>query len=206
MADQPNIRQLAARKSGMAEKAAQQLEAYFPDVPEEFLWLRKKNQGFTTLPRTMPIIMQIIDNYSKNQPAGHTYFSLWCRAPDHPLITIENPIIFAAEAGFSGVRAVDTWRRRMKTLQELGFIRTRKGASGDFHYVLLRNPNMAVEHLHLTSDQKIQEELYSKFFDRILEIGAGKDIQYMRDLVEKHKTVNEDNEVPKKKPRAKKIT
>ena len=43
----------------------------------------------------------------------------------------------AAEAGFSGERAVDTWRRRMKRLAELKFIATKKGAAGDSRWVLV---------------------------------------------------------------------
>jgi len=170
-------KQNAARKNGMAERAAEQLATYFPDVPAEQLWFRQKNKGFSTIPRTMPIAMEVIDNLSKGQPAGHAYFALWCRAPDGPLVVIQNPIVFASEAGFTGERAVHTWRRRMKLLKELGFIQTKKGAAGDFHYILLMNPNVVVELLKRKGAHKIQEELYLKFRDRIMDIGARADIE-----------------------------
>lgn len=170
-------KQSAARKNGMAERAAEQLKAYFPEVPREHLWIRQKNKGFTTVPRTLPIAMEVIDNLSKGQPAGHAYFSLWCRAPDSPLVVVSNPLVYAAEAGFSGERAVDTWRRRMKRLRELGFIRTKKGVSGDFHYILLMNPNVVIELMSLQGSHPIQQDLYLKFRDRIMDVGARLDIE-----------------------------
>lgn len=170
-------KQNAARKNGMAERAAEQLKAYFPEVPTERLWVRQKNKGFSTIPRTLPIAMEVIDNLSKGQPAGHAYFGLWCRAPDSPLVVIQNPLIFASEAGFSGERAVDTWRRRMKRLKELGFIRAKKGVSGEFHYILLMNPNIVIELMKREESHSIQEELYLKFRDRIMDIGARGDIE-----------------------------
>lgn len=170
-------KQNAARKNGMAERAAEQLKAYFPEVPTDHLWIRQKNKGFGTIPRTLPIVMEVIDNLSKGQPAGHAYFALWCRAPDGPLVVVQNPLAFAAEAGFSGERAVDTWRRRMKRLKELGFIKTKKGVSGEFHYILLMNPNIVIELMKQQKTHSIQEDLYLKFRDRIMDIGARPDIE-----------------------------
>lgn len=85
--------------------------------------------------------------------------------------------MYAAEAGFSGERAVDTWRRRMKRLRELGFIRTKKGVSGDFHYILLMNPNVVIELMNLQGSHPIQQDLYLKFRDRIMDVGARLDIE-----------------------------
>lgn len=176
-----NSKQAQTKRQNMMQRAETQRTAHFPDVPTNLLWHRKTSDGFITIPRTLPIAMEVIDALSKSQPAGHTYFGLWCRSPDHPLVTIENPAIFAAEVGFSGERAVDTWRRRMKTLREAGFIRTKKGPAGDFHYVLLINPNIVIEHLH--SQGKVRNYTYSKFHDRMLEIGAFAEIESARAML-----------------------
>lgn len=159
----------------MAERAQQLMLVHFPEIPEAWKWTRKTHDGFSTIPRTLPIAMQIIDAQSKGQPAGHVLFCLWARMPDHPVITIENPSTFAAEAGFLGERAVDTWRRRMKKLRELQFIITKPGASGEFHYVMLTNPNAAIEWMRRNS--KVQDGLYSRFIERLPEIGAYGDIE-----------------------------
>ncbi|MBR8434114.1 hypothetical protein KDW37_25485 [Burkholderia cenocepacia] len=165
-----NGKQATARRMKMADRAQQLLEVHFPGLPEIWLWHRKRNDGFITIPRTLPIVMQAVDAQSKGQPAGHTLFCLWARSPDHPVLTIENPSTFAAEAGFFGERAVDTWRRRMKKLRDLNFIRTKPGASGEFHYVLLLNPNAVMEWMR--SERLIQDDIYSRFVERLADVGA----------------------------------
>lgn len=165
-----NGKQASARRLKMAERAQQQMDLHFPNYSEAWIWHRKRNDGYTTMPRTLPLAMQAIDDQTKGQPAGHTLFCLWARSPDHALVTIENPATFASEAGFVGARAVDTWRRRMKKLRELLFIQTKRGPSGEFHYVLLINPNAAMEWLR--TRKLIQEGLYARLIDRLGEIGA----------------------------------
>lgn len=168
----------AAKRPKMAERAQQQLELHFPLWPALWLWQRKVNHGYTTLPRTLPLAMQAIDDQSKGQPAGHTLFCLWARSPDHPLVIIENPATFAAEAGFSGERAVDTWRRRMKRLQELKFIAAKKGPAGDFSYVLLQNPNVAMEWMRQSG--MVQDELYGRFLVRVTDVGGLGEVEAIR--------------------------
>ena len=170
-----NVKQAGVRRLKMAERAQQAMDIHFPGIPPAWVWGRKTNDGYTTSPRTLPIVMQAIDAVSKGQPAGHTLFCLWARAPDHPLVTIENPATFAAEAGFSGERAVDTWRKRMKRLKELSLMLTKPGATGEFHYVLLLNPNVAMEYMRRKN--MVQDGLYARFKDRLIEVGAYGDIE-----------------------------
>ncbi|HEF4763165.1 TPA: hypothetical protein SAN82_005643 [Pseudomonas putida] len=170
-----NGKQSTKRRLNMAERAQQLMVVHFPDVPDAWKWHRKTNDGFITIPRTLPIAMQAIDAQSKGQPAGHVLFCLWARSPDHPVISVENTTTFAAEAGFLGERAVDTWRRRMRKLRELNFIITKPGASGEFHYVMLTNPNAAMEWMRRNG--LIQDGLYSRFIERLPEIGAYGDVE-----------------------------
>lgn len=172
--------QTKKKRLNMSERAQQQLDRLFPNFEQSWLWIRTANAGFTTLPRTLPVVMQAIDAQTKSQPAGHTLFCLWARSPDNPLITIENPATYAAEAGFSGERAVNTWRRRMRQLVELKFIMAQKGTSGDYHYVLLLNPNAAMEHMNVCGN--VQEELYNRFSDRLNDIGAADEITAIQEF------------------------
>lgn len=178
-----NGKQATTKRMKMAERAQQQMNIHFPNIDPHWIWTRKTNDGYTTIPRTMPIVMQAIDAQSKGKPAGHTLFCLWARSPDNPLIIIENPTTFAAEAGFSGERAVDTWRKRMKILHRLNMIWTKKGPSGDFHYTLLLNPNTAVEWMKLFN--MVQEGIYSRFIDRLCEVGAYGEIEDARNSLVK---------------------
>lgn len=175
-----NVKQAGAKRLNMTERAQQQMDVHFPSVPAQWLWRRKSNHGFSTIPRTLPIAMQIIDAQAKGHPAGHTLFCLWARSPDHPVVAIENPATFACEAGFTGERAVDTWRRRMKKLRELQFIATKPGASGEFHYVLLLNPNAAVEWMR--NNKMVQDGFYTRFLERAADIGAYADVEAIRKL------------------------
>ncbi|TKC91718.1 hypothetical protein FAZ69_04560 [Trinickia terrae] len=182
-------KQSTTKRLKMAERAQQLMDVHFPGMSPAYLWHRKKNDGYISIPRTLPIVMQAIDMLSKGQPAGHTLFCLWARSPDHPVVTIENPSTFASEAGFTGERAVDTWRRRMKTLEELWFIRAKPGPSGDFHYVLLTNPNAVVEYLRSTG--RIQDGLYGRFVDRAAEIGAHSEIVAAREAMAAQAAANQ---------------
>jgi hypothetical protein len=167
-----NVIQQKKRKSKAEENAVKLRAEIWPELKEEDVWNRKKQAGWTTVPRTMPLLMAIIDSLSKNHPAGQTYFVLWCHVFDASFLTIANPEVFAAETGFSGERKLSTWRQRMKTLQDLGFIDAKKGGAGDYHYVLIPNPHIVV---HKLKDQ-IPQSLFRQLLDRALDIGA-KDIE-----------------------------
>ncbi len=163
-----NATKAAHKRKTMSERATQMRQEFWPEIQDDALWHRKRNDGFSTIPRTLPIVMAIIDSLSKNKPAGQTYFVLWCRAWDESMLTIEIPQIFAAETGFTGERALTTWRERMKTLKQLGFIDTKAGASGEYHYVLILNPHLIIRKLK----SQVQSGLYMRLFERGQEIGA----------------------------------
>lgn len=181
-----NVKQAQAQRMKMAERAQQQLQLHFPGVNEMWIWNRKRDAGFISIPRILPVAMQSIDEYSKGAPAGHTLFCLWARSPDHVMVTIENPTTFAVEAGFHGKRAVDTWRKRMKVLTELGFIVPKKGDAGDYNYVLLMNPIFAVERMHQAQSipRQIRTELYGRFIDRLAQIGAHGQLKAIQEALE----------------------
>lgn len=183
-----NGKQASTKRMKMAERAQQQMSIHFPGMAGVWIWHRKTNDGYTTAPRTLPIAMQAIDAQSKGQPAGHTLWCLWARSPDHALITIENPSTFASEAGFVGERAIDTWRKRMKKLRELNFIQTKPGPSGEFHYVLLLNPNCAMEWMRRSG--LMQDGIYARFIDRSIEIGAFGEIEALHEFWKTQEATN----------------
>jgi hypothetical protein len=174
-----NVKQAQARRLKMAERAQQQLDLHFPGWPEMWIWNRKRDTGFISVPRILPVAMQAIDDHGpKGSPAGHTLFCLWARSPDHVMVTIPHPATVAAEAGFHGLRAVDTWRKRMKVLRDLRFIVTKKGPSGEFHYVLLMNPIASVERMY--QEGHVQVDLYSRFLERVVDMGAFHQLEAFR--------------------------
>jgi len=152
----------------IAQKNLKLRDQLWPKITDEMLWNRKNKKGFTTIPRTLPHFFRIMDDLSSGQPLSATYFVLWCRAFDEHVVTISNPRDFAFESGFSGQRAEQTWRGRMKKLKELGFILAAEGASGEFNYVLILNPYYVVKEL---KDQ-ISHARYNTLIERSQNIGA----------------------------------
>jgi len=150
------------------EKAKALRDSCWPDLDDDKLWNRKLVKGFTTIPRTMPLIMNIIDSLTKNKPAGMVYFVLWCRTFDESLLAIDNPMTLAFESGFTGERALSTWKDRMRSLVELGFIDAKEGPTGAHHYVLLFNPHKVVWDLK----DRIQEGMFRELQTRAIAIGA----------------------------------
>lgn len=155
----------------MTNKRLKLRKQHWPDITNKELWLRKETKGFTTIPRGISLIMRIMDSLSLQKPLANTYMTLWCYSSDEMTITIQKPRQMALEAGFSGQRAENTWRERMKKIEELGFIRSIEGATGVFHYVLLLNPYEVVKKLNENEKYDVPSVLYHTLIDRVEEIG-----------------------------------
>ena len=172
-----NAKQIAAKNSKMTQQRLDWRKKFWPEVDENGLWDRKDRtrcNGFTTMPRTMPNIMGIIDSLTKGKPSSPTYLVLWCRVTDEMVIRIQNPIYLAAESGFSHQRQVTTWENRMKSLVELGFIKATAGQAGPYEFVLVMNPYLVIYALH--EKEQIPVSLYNALQLRAMEIGA-KDLE-----------------------------
>jgi hypothetical protein len=112
----------------ISEKQLKLRATLWPKLVEDDIWSRKKgggyNSGFTTIPKTLSVILVIIDKLSpKGNPASTVYLDLWCRIFDESFVTMagkHGEMAFAA--GYSGQRAIQTWSRRMDVLVDLGFI------------------------------------------------------------------------------------
>lgn len=141
------------------------------DVTDDKLWVRQNSKGFATIPRTMPLMMSIMDKMSKNKPVSAAYFELFCRGFDDCMIILNKPKEMAFHAGFDGQRGERTWRERIKILEQLGFIRLKEGPSGPMSYALILNPYHVIKaqygrHMGITS------ESYNALLARVAEIGA----------------------------------
>jgi len=147
----------------------------WPDISDGDLWLRTEQDGFTTIPRTMPLIAEIINGMSKGKPAFSTYFDLWCRAFDQCFVLLNKKPEMAFYAGFKAERAEQTWKTRMVILAELGFIRIKGGSNGDLSYALILNPHKVIQDHHKRKTPTLTENHYLSLLARGVEIGA-KDI------------------------------
>jgi hypothetical protein len=163
-----------AKRMSKAQKATLSMRAQlWPDVTEEELWLRNRNDGYTTIPRAMPLFMELIADASKrlggkSVPAGKSYLALWCRVFDEAVVKVDSEAALAIEAGYVGERNVTTWREHMRVLQGLGFVDFK--TVGATQYVLLLNPYHVVK--ALKEKGWVQEATYNTIYQRALEIRA----------------------------------
>jgi hypothetical protein len=160
------------RGAKINEQRVKLRQQYWPQIPESFLWNRKQRTGFVTMPRTMPLMLSMMDDMSKHKPLSGAYFALWCRTYDDCMVSIPNPMQVAFEAGFGGQRGVQTWGGRMKKLEDLGFIKSKEGAAGPYSHVLLLNPYLVIKAIAAQGKVHIAEAKINALFNRATEIGA----------------------------------
>lgn len=143
----------------------------WPGIENDRLWYRRDRDGFVSLPRTMPLMMNIMDNLSgKGFPVGQTYLEMWCRLFDECFLTLNRPEELAFHSGFSGQRAVRTWRDRVRRLAQLGFIDIKPGPIGELSYALFWNPYHVIREHHAKGD--VPNAKWSALVVRANEIGA----------------------------------
>ena len=119
----------------------------------------------------MPLIMNIMDDLAgKGFPVGQTYFELWCRLYDELFLTLNRPEEMAFYAGFTGQRAVRTWKDRVRRLAQLGFIDLKSGPLGDMSYAVFFNPYHVIKRAYLS--KLVAEDKYRALVIRANEIGA----------------------------------
>jgi hypothetical protein len=158
------------RRAKIARQKLALRESLWPGLDEGRLWMREKSDGWLSVPRAMPLLMQIMDNLSKGKPVSSTYFDLWCRTYDDSFVIANRPREMAFFSGFNGERAERTWASRMRILQDLGFIAIAEGPNGAISYVLIYNPYQVVsEHARKGS---INAATFNALKHRMIEIKA----------------------------------
>lgn len=158
------------RRTKIARQKLALRGSLWPKLDEDRLWRREISDGWLSVPRAMPLLMQIMDNLSKGKPVSSTYFDLWCRTYDDSFIVANKAREMAFFSGFTGERAERTWASRMRILEELGFIDIAEGPNGSISYVLIYNPYQTVmKHFQAGS---INAASFNALRQRMIEIGA----------------------------------
>ena len=175
----PNERQGRVRRGKAKEGNLKMRKHLWPGLDESRLWLHKDRSrvGYTTMPRTVPLFINLINDISKRVttngkavPAGKTYLVLWCRVFEEGFLKIDSEAAAALEAGYGSERNISTWREHLIVLKALGFIDCKEGPAGPFQYILIFNPYQVVKALHAKG--WVQEGTYTALFQRAIDIGA----------------------------------
>lgn len=163
---------MARRPTKYIKRILDLREKLWPDIGEDQYWSRKIYDGFVTIPRTLPLIMSIIDDLTKGSPASSTYFELWCRAYDEMYVSLSKSKELAFHSGFVGQRAERTWAERIRRLDELGFISVKSGSAGLLSHAVILNPHLVVKKLYADGSSGIMESKFNALIERGNEIGA----------------------------------
>jgi hypothetical protein len=162
---------MGKKKNAVLERQLQVRSKLWPNVTDEMLWGGEDVQGFSMVPRVMPLMMSIMDDLSgKGFPVGQTYLELWCRLREERFLTLNRPEEMAFHAGFSGQRALRTWKDRVRRLADLGFIDVQPGPLGDLSYAIFLNPYHILKRHFIGGT--INAAKWQALVIRALEIGA----------------------------------
>lgn len=164
------------RKKKIIESQLKLRKTLWPNLNESCLWDRAEKDGWTTIPRTMPLLMYMMNCLSKGKPVSSTYLELWCRAFDQCIVTLSKHQEHAFHAGFTGQRGVLLWKQRILILAELGFIDVKSGPSGPISYALIFNPYYIIKKHYEEKHPGITEGMFNTLLARTTEIGA-KDLE-----------------------------
>lgn len=118
--------------------------------PNEELWTGiKREKGWFGAPRTLPLILSLLNSkaVSQSQELSSVYLELFSRQWPEGIVEMVNEAEHAFAAGYEGQRAVRTWRERMATLEKTGFIRFVGAGNQRYKYVALVHPTVAVQAL-----------------------------------------------------------
>jgi hypothetical protein len=163
---------IRSRGGTAAEKRLRTRDSLWPEA-SKIVWSRKTDDGYCSLPRTLPLIMTLINILSPKGKgdASRVYQELWFHDFDLGFIDIGDERAHAFAAGYTTPsRGVRSWYERISVLEDLGFIMTKPQGSQRVGYVLLVHPHDVVESLRAKRD--VPEDWYGAFTKRVEGTGA----------------------------------
>ena len=110
------------------------------------LWLAEPEKGFSRVPRTLSLLAVLMKRreLSGNRDPSSVYVELHTRHLGEGVVELTHEADHALAAGYTGNRAIRTWRDRMRLLEQLGFIHIMSKLGRKLGYALLIHPSFAV--------------------------------------------------------------
>jgi len=113
------------------------------------VWNRKTEKGFTTIPRTLGLIMTLIEELverKKGHDVSRVYFELWCRSFDEGFIDNLDEEASASPLG-SPLSVVSILARTHRYTRRAWFRSNRTEGNKAQGYVLLEDPHKVIKAL-----------------------------------------------------------
>lgn len=157
---------MAKLKSGAELRREKIREEFFTNAD---LWTGEKEVGWFPIPRTLPLILSLIDSkpVCGALAASDVYLELLSRMRGDGVIEMSTEADHAFAAGYEGSRAVRSWQERMKALERNGFILIQKAGNETYKYVALIHPTAAVQKLYDAG--KVSDTWWSAYIARKLD-------------------------------------
>jgi len=157
--------------SAISKKQLAVRDLHWPHA-DGWLWDRRAHKGFTTIPKTFPVILKIMDEMTKGAPVSSTFLTLWCHTWDNSFVALSKQAEMANAAGFGGQRGEHTWVTRVRKLCDLKFIDVKAGKSGPLSNAIIWNPHLVIRwHYHIKTPG-LTEQSYNSLLETALDIGA----------------------------------
>ena len=124
-------------------------EAYKAEFwPDDIAWTGEPPEmGWFRAPRTLPLIMKFLSEKKVSGNTGRSILTFLARHRDSGIVEMATDSDHSYSAGYTGSRSVRTWQERMKLLEKLGFIKSRKVGNQQYKFVLLVHPTIAIINL-----------------------------------------------------------
>lgn len=173
----------AAKNKKVSEGELNLRNSIFPGA-EKRLWDRTRDQGYVTIPKTMPFIVLMLNEMSeKGKPLGDIYQILWTYTwNNNGFVRLGHMADLAFVAGFKGERGERTLRERLRSLEELGFIELKAHGSNPTGFAFVPNPHPIILRLHESNAQgfpannakylPLREETFTAFLVRATDVKA----------------------------------
>jgi len=159
-------------RKGHDERRKELRDSIWSDA-SDVAWSRHGGtKGFTTIPRLLALTTSLFRQASKQGDPSSVYWDLWCRTYDEGFVRVENELECAFSSGYTGARAVRTWRERMDQLEDWGFIRIEASGNEPYANVLIVNPLLAAARANKSGRPKPPAGWWNAFKERAAKIKA----------------------------------
>lgn len=164
---------MARRLTHFDRRRRARRDALWPGSQDE-VYDRKAEAGFTTVPRTLGMIMTLIKTMSGKGDPSRVYLELWMRQRDDGFVELDDLDELASVTGYyrGQTRRARSFREALERLQGMGFIRTAPKGPRKYAFVLILHPHDVVQRLRHEDPGRIPDWWWSLFELRVQDIGA----------------------------------
>lgn len=135
-------------------------------------WTEYKESGWFAVPRTLPLIVQIIDSpkISGKVKPSNVYLELLSRNLGDGIVELTSEQEHAYNSGHTKKRAVRTWKEKMQLLVNHEFIKTKRLGIQEYKYAIIIHPTVVIHSLY--EKQLIDPTLWEIFQSRQADVKA----------------------------------